>query len=61
MSHMLATSDENGKFMHEFDVAGKIIALLVGGRDTASSTCAFIVKFLAELPEIYERGYKGKF
>ncbi|KAL2553858.1 Cytochrome [Forsythia ovata] len=58
LSHMLLTSDENGKFMHELDIADKILGLLIGGHDTASSACTFIVKFLAELPEVYEGVYK---
>ncbi|KAK4414914.1 Beta-amyrin 28-monooxygenase [Sesamum alatum] len=58
LSHMLLTSDENGKFMHELDIADKILGLLIGGHDTASSACTFIVKYLAELPEIYEGVYK---
>ncbi|CAI9099010.1 OLC1v1035754C1 [Oldenlandia corymbosa var. corymbosa] len=57
MSHMLTTSDENGKFMQELDVADKILGLLIGGHDTASSACCFIVKYLAELPEIYQEVY----
>lgn len=59
LSHMLLTCDENGKFMGELDIADKILGLLIGGHDTASSACAFIVKYLAELPEIYEGVYKG--
>ncbi|KAG6431598.1 hypothetical protein SASPL_109677 [Salvia splendens] len=58
LSHMLLTSDESGKFMHELDIADKILGLLIGGHDTASSACAFVVKYLAELPEIYEGVYK---
>nr|XP_016484208.1 PREDICTED: beta-amyrin 28-oxidase-like [Nicotiana tabacum] len=58
LSHMLLTSDENGKFMNELDIADKILGLLIGGHDTASSACTFIVKYLAELPEIYEGVYK---
>ncbi|XP_059283420.1 beta-amyrin 28-monooxygenase [Lycium ferocissimum] len=58
LSHMLMTSDENGKFMHELDIADKILGLLIGGHDTASSACSFIVKYLAELPEIYDGVYK---
>ncbi|KAL8492692.1 hypothetical protein ACS0TY_024040 [Phlomoides rotata] len=57
LSHMLLTSDENGKFMQELDIADKILGLLIGGHDTASSACAFIVKYLAELPEIYDTVY----
>ncbi|XP_047314355.1 beta-amyrin 28-monooxygenase-like [Impatiens glandulifera] len=57
LSHMLLTSDENGSFMKETDIADKIMALLIGG-DTASSACSSIVKFLAQLPDIYEGVYK---
>ncbi|XP_058217396.1 beta-amyrin 28-monooxygenase-like [Rhododendron vialii] len=54
LSHMLLTSDENGNE----EVADKILGLLIGGHDTASSSCASIVKFLAEFPEVYEGVYK---
>nr|AOG74831.1 beta-amyrin 28-oxidase [Centella asiatica] len=57
LSHMLLTSDEDGKFMNELDIADKILGLLIGGHDTASSACAFIVKYLAELPHIYDGVY----
>lgn len=59
LSHMLLTSDENGQFMNEMDIADKILGLLIGGHDTASAACTFIVKYLAELPHIYEQVYKG--
>ncbi|KAJ7973663.1 Cytochrome P450 [Quillaja saponaria] len=58
LSHMLLTCDENGQYMNELDIADKILGLLVGGHDTASAACTFIVKFLAELPHIYEQVYK---
>ncbi|KAL6560104.1 hypothetical protein OROHE_006342 [Orobanche hederae] len=58
LSHMMLTCDENGKFMHELDIADKILGLLIGGHDTASSTCTFIVKYLAELPQIYRQVHK---
>ncbi|KAJ0029922.1 hypothetical protein Pint_13923 [Pistacia integerrima] len=58
LSHMLLTSDENGEFMNEMDIADKIIGLLVGGHDTASATCTFIVKFLAELPHVYHKVFE---
>ncbi|KAG5226208.1 beta-amyrin oxidase [Salix suchowensis] len=58
LSHMLVTCDENGKCMNELDIADKILGLLVGGHDTASAACTFIVKYLAELPHIYEEVYK---
>ncbi|CAL5349107.1 unnamed protein product [Camellia sinensis] len=58
LSHMLLTTDEDGKFMKESDIADKILGLLIGGHDTASSACAFIVKYLAELPHVYQGVYK---
>nr|AXH01350.1 CYP716A261 [Eschenbachia blinii] len=58
LSHMLLYKDEDGKSMEEYDIADKILGLLIGGHDTASSACAFVVKYLAELPEIYEGVYK---
>ncbi|XP_021761995.1 beta-amyrin 28-oxidase-like [Chenopodium quinoa] len=58
LSHMLLTSTDDGKFMNEMDIANKILGLLIGGHDTASASCTFIVKFLAELPHIYEGVYK---
>ncbi|KAM0020484.1 putative cytochrome P450 [Helianthus debilis subsp. tardiflorus] len=57
LSHMILFRDENGKLLEEHDIADKILALLIGGHDTASSTSAFIVKYLAELPEIYNGVY----
>lgn len=59
LSHMLLTCDENGKFLGDLDIADKILGLLIGGHDTASSACSFIVKYLAELPHIYQRVYTG--
>ncbi|KAI8002092.1 Beta-amyrin 28-monooxygenase [Camellia lanceoleosa] len=58
LSHMLLTADEDGKFMKESDITNKILGLLIGGHDTASSACAFIVKYLVELPYIYHGVYK---
>ncbi|PWA38841.1 CYP716A14v2 protein [Artemisia annua] len=52
LSQMLC--DEESQNIAEADIADVIIGLLIGGHDNASSTCAFIVKFLADLPEIYE-------
>ncbi|XP_058184813.1 beta-amyrin 28-monooxygenase-like [Rhododendron vialii] len=53
LSHMLLTSDDNGNFMHEADIANKIFGLLVGSHDNIASVCTSVVKYLAELPEIY--------
>ncbi|KAK9291830.1 hypothetical protein L1049_019780 [Liquidambar formosana] len=58
LSHMLLTSDETGQFMTEMDIANKILGLLIGGHGSASATITFIIKYLAELPEIYDQVYK---
>lgn len=61
LSHMLLACNENGEFMTELDIADKILGLLIGGHDTASVTCTFVVKYLAELPHIYDRVYQGEY
>ncbi|XP_058228575.1 beta-amyrin 28-monooxygenase-like isoform X1 [Rhododendron vialii] len=45
---------ENGQVMDEWDMANKILGLLTGAHDTASIALVSIIKFLAELPEIYD-------
>ena len=59
LSHMLLTTDEDGQFASELDIADKVLGLLIAGHDTASAACTFVVKFLAELPHVYEGVYKG--
>lgn len=61
LSHMLLLCDEDGQYMTELDIADKILGLLIGGHDTASAACTFIVKYLAELPHVYEGVYKGTY
>ncbi|CAL5215014.1 unnamed protein product [Lathyrus oleraceus] len=58
LSHMLLTCDENGDYMNELNIADKILGLLIGGHDTASIACTFVVKYLAEFPHIYDKVYQ---
>ncbi|KAI3747337.1 hypothetical protein L6452_09791 [Arctium lappa] len=58
LSHMLLFRDEDGNGMEEYDIANKILVSLIAGHDTTSSTSAFIVKFLAEFPQVYNRVYE---
>ena len=60
LSHMLLTCDEIGQYMNESAIADNILGLLIGGHDTTSAACTFIVKYLAELPQIYDSVYRGK-
>lgn len=59
LSHMLIATDEDGLRLGDVGIADKIISLLIGGHDTASATITFVVKFLSELPEIYNNVLKG--
>lgn len=61
LSHMLLTVDDDGQYMKELDIADKILGLLIGGQETASAACTFIIKYLAELPHVYEKVYNGIF
>ncbi|KAF6155745.1 hypothetical protein GIB67_007392 [Kingdonia uniflora] len=53
LSHMLYAMDDDGQFMNEADIADKILGLLVGGHDTASTAITFVMKYLAEIPYVY--------
>ncbi|KAM4102282.1 hypothetical protein ACB094_05G212300 [Castanea mollissima] len=57
LSHMLLTSDVNGQYVNEMDIADKIIGLLIGVHDTASAAITFVVRDLAEIPDIYNELY----
>ncbi|GAB2276207.1 hypothetical protein Dimus_010942 [Dionaea muscipula] len=58
LSHMLVSIDEDGQHMDELEIVDKIMGLLIGGHDTASSTITILVKFLAEYPQVYVLVYK---
>ncbi|KAK6928943.1 Cytochrome P450 [Dillenia turbinata] len=58
LSYMLLTPDESGQYMKELDISDKILGLLIGGHDTASAAITFVMKYLAELPEVYEKVHK---
>lgn len=61
LSHMLLETDEDGQYLNELNVADRILGLLIGGHDTASAAITFVVKYLAELPIIYNQVYEGNF
>jgi len=55
LSHMLMNIGET----KDEDLADKIIGLLIGGHDTASIVCTFVVNYLAEFPHVYQRVLQG--
>ncbi|KAK9273508.1 hypothetical protein L1049_018318 [Liquidambar formosana] len=54
-SHLLATSDENGRFLTEEEIVNNILMLLFAGHDTSSSVITLVMKYLGELPQVYEK------
>ncbi|CAA2957175.1 beta-amyrin 28-oxidase-like isoform X2 [Olea europaea subsp. europaea] len=60
LSHLLSSPDENGKFMSESVIVNNIVLLLFAGYDTSSAALTILMKYLAELPEIYEKVLKGQ-
>ncbi|KAK3030486.1 hypothetical protein RJ639_038792 [Escallonia herrerae] len=59
LSHLLVSSDENGRFLIEAEIINNILTLLFAGHDTSSSAITLIMKNLAELPEVYEKVFRG--
>ncbi|KAL8123297.1 beta-amyrin 6-beta-monooxygenase-like isoform X2 [Apium graveolens] len=58
LSRILLVTDGNGKFMSEEEMSNYIIALLIGSYESTSTAVSFVLKYLAELPHIYDEIYK---
>ncbi|KAK1371840.1 Beta-amyrin 28-oxidase [Heracleum sosnowskyi] len=58
LSRMLLVTDENGKFMSAKEMSNYIIGLLIGSYESTSTAVSFVLKYLAELPHIYDKVYK---
>ncbi|KAL4592804.1 hypothetical protein LXL04_005809 [Taraxacum kok-saghyz] len=58
LSQMLSMKDENGEFMTDMEISNSIIGLLVASYETTSSTVTFVLKYLAEIPDVYEKVLK---
>lgn len=59
LSHLLVTSDTNGKFLNEVEIIDNILLLLFAGHDTSRSVLSSVMKYLGQLPEVYEQVLKG--
>ncbi|KAH7847248.1 hypothetical protein Vadar_023693 [Vaccinium darrowii] len=59
LSRMPFSRDENGNFMSEAEIAKTMFQMMTPSQDTIVSVCTSIVKYLAELPEVYQRVYLG--
>ncbi|XP_020215132.1 beta-amyrin 28-monooxygenase isoform X2 [Cajanus cajan] len=58
LSHMLVTSDTNGRFMTEMEIIDNILLLLFAGHDTSRSVLSLVMKYLGQLPQVYEHVLK---
>ncbi|TXG48758.1 hypothetical protein EZV62_024633 [Acer yangbiense] len=58
LSHILLATDENKEHLSELHIAEYILLLLIAGHDTTSSVMTFVVKYLAELPHIYNEVFQ---
>ncbi|CAI9288972.1 unnamed protein product [Lactuca saligna] len=58
LSQMLVMKDENGEFTTDMEISNSIIGLLVASYETTSSMVTFVLKYLAEIPEVYEKVLK---
>ncbi|XP_057420621.1 beta-amyrin 28-monooxygenase-like isoform X1 [Lotus japonicus] len=54
LSHLLGTSDTNGRFFPEMEIIDNILLLLFAGHDTTRSVLSSVIKYLGQLPQIYE-------
>ncbi|CAI9116562.1 OLC1v1017745C1 [Oldenlandia corymbosa var. corymbosa] len=55
MSHILLEKDDNGQFLSDGDIASHLIGLVQAGYTTVHSTIIIMMKYLAELPDVYNQ------
>lgn len=59
LSHLLVTSDTSGRFLTEMEIIDNILLLLFAGHDTSRSVLSSVMKYLGQLPEVYEHVLEG--
>ncbi|KAK3033852.1 hypothetical protein RJ639_034270 [Escallonia herrerae] len=58
LSQMLLLTDEDGQFAKEADIASSLVGFLHGGYGTVTAALTFIMKYLAEHPDVYDEVLK---
>lgn len=59
MSHLLKSSDGNGKILTEMEIASLIFVLLFAGHDSTTVYITLLMKQLGEHPDVYDKVLKG--
>lgn len=59
LSQMLVATDDKGQFSNEYDIASYILGMLHGSYGTVNAALTFIVKYLAEYPDVYSEVLRG--
>ena len=59
LSRMLSALDENGDVKSEMEISTQVTCLLFATHHTTSSVITFILKYLAEFPDVYSKVLKG--
>ncbi|XP_011048247.1 PREDICTED: beta-amyrin 28-oxidase-like [Populus euphratica] len=54
LSHLLVTTDASGKLLSESEIVDNMLMLLFASHDTTTSAMTCVMKYLAELPEVYQ-------
>ncbi|CDP20362.1 unnamed protein product [Coffea canephora] len=57
-SYLLTVPDDGGKFMSELETADKIWGSIIGSQDSTTTAITFVMKYLAEFPDIYDEVLK---
>ena len=52
LTNTLPALDENGKFMDDMLIVTKIMASIIGGHETTTTSITFMMKYLAEYPHV---------
>ncbi|KAI3794851.1 hypothetical protein L1987_37491 [Smallanthus sonchifolius] len=58
LSHLLTSSDENGRYLTEKEIANNILLLLFAGHDTSAVSITLLIKSLGEHPDVYDKVLK---
>ena len=58
---LLFVSDESSKVLSEMEISNQINGAFLASHETTSTAITFILKYLAELPDVYDAVFKGKY